>query len=511
MSSRTSLGVLLISYAAGASVHVAAQEPAVIDDLPGLGGAEATYIKASNAGAYERFGEAVAVSADGTTLAIAALQEDSGATGIGGDLDDFSAPNAGAVYIFTRSGSGWSQQAYLKASNTDASDRFGYSLALSDGGNTLAVGAMSEDSAATGVDGDQENDSLDNAGAVYIFTRQGGTWSQQAYIKASNTGGVDDGDQFGHDVALDATGDTLAVGAISEDSAGRGINGDQSDDSAAQSGAAYVFSRDGATWSQQAYLKPRAGTGHWDIQGVLFGYSVNFDASGDTLAVGAYNEDVNRGAIYVFTRSGETWTETARLTASNAEIGDALGTDVAVSADGNTIAAGAFDEDSALVGSPDAALGASDQPTDRAVGAVYVFERDDAGWSQAAFVKPTHASANQHFGWTLSLSADGDSLLVGAHFEDSAARGVNGDQLDASAIDAGSAYLYRRDGSTWAPIAYLKASNTAEFAEFGMAVAIDGDGDTLVIGAPREESGARGIGGEQEDNSAPESGAVYVY
>lgn len=512
MSSRISLGVLLISCTAGAFIRVEAQQPAAIDDLPGLGtAAAATYIKASNAGAYERFGEAVALSDDGGTLVVAAVQEDSAATGLGGDPDDFAAPNAGAVYVFTRSGNGWSQQAYLKASNTDASDRFGYSLALSNDGNTLAVGAMSEDSAATGINGDQDDDTLDNAGAVYVFTRQGGEWSQQAYIKASNTGGVEDGDQFGHDVALSADGNSLAVGAISEDSAARGVNGDQDDDAAAQSGAVYVFTRDGTTWSQQVYLKPREGTAHWDIQGVLFGYSVGFDASGNTLAVGAYNEDVNRGSIYVFTRSGGRWTEVARLTASNAEIGDALGTDVAVSADGDTIVGGAFDEDSALVGIQSPGLGNADQPTDLAVGAVHVFERNDGGWSEAALIKPTHALANQHFGWALALSADGESLLVGAHFEDGAARGINGDQLDASAEDAGSAYLYRRDGATWAPVAYLKASNTRAFAEFGTAVAIDADGATLVIGAPREASGARGIGGEQEDDSAPESGAVYVY
>jgi len=511
------LSVLLVCAFVGPVSSVEAQEPIttfrVISDLPGLardpGGL--VYIKASNAGAYERFGESIALSADGGTLAVGAVFEDSGATGVGGDQDDFSAPNAGAVYVFTRTGDGWSQQAYIKASNTDATDRFGYSVALSDDGDTLAVGAMSEDSATTRIDGDQDDDTLDNAGAVYVFVRRGADWSQQAYVKASNTGGLREGDQFGHDVALSGDGDTLAVGAISEDSASGGVNGEQDDDSASESGAVYVYSRDGMTWTQRAYLKPRVQTLAEDISGVLFGYSVGLDEGGDTLAVGAYNEDVNRGSIYVFERNGGEWAYETRLTASNAEIGDALGTDLAISADGNTIVGGAFDEDSSLVGLSSADQGNDDQPTDDAVGAVYVFERGDGEWSQRAFIKPTHADANQHFGWALALSADGTTLLVGAHFEDGAARGINGDQRDASAEDAGAAYVYRRSGTGWTPVAYVKASNTREYAEFATSVSLNRDGSVLAIGAPREASAATGIGAAQEDDSAPESGAVYVY
>src|SRR5581483_1146048 len=96
----------------------------------------------------------------------------------------------GAVYVFTRSGGTWSQQAYLKASNTGVSDYFGYSVSLS--GDTLAVGAPGESSNATGVNGDQLNDSAENSGAVYVFTRSSGTWSQQAYLKASNTEAFDE-------------------------------------------------------------------------------------------------------------------------------------------------------------------------------------------------------------------------------------------------------------------------------------------------------------------------------
>ena len=194
-----------------------------------------------------------------------------------GSQSDNSAIDSGAVYVFTRSGTTWSQQAYLKASNTDAQDNFGYSVSLS--GDTLAVGASYESSNATDVNGIQSDNSASGSGAVYIFTRSGRTWSQQAYLKASNT---DVSDDFGDSVSL--SGDTLAVGAPDESSSATGVNGSQSDNSAINSGAVYIFTRSGRTWSQQAYLKA-SNTGRSD----LFGDSVSL--SGDTLAVGARFED----------------------------------------------------------------------------------------------------------------------------------------------------------------------------------------------------------------------------
>ena len=195
-----------------------------------------------------------------------------------------SASNFGAVYVFTSDAAAASaQQAYIKASNTDAEDFFGNALALS--GDTLAVGAGGEASAATGIDGDQSDNSASQAGAAYVFTRDAaGVWSQQAYIKASNT---DADDFFGDALAL--SGDTLVVGAVGEASAATGIDGDQSDNTAARgffngAGAAYVFTRDAAgVWSQQAYIKASNTDG---IDG--FGNSVAL--SGDTLVVGAAGE-----------------------------------------------------------------------------------------------------------------------------------------------------------------------------------------------------------------------------
>ncbi len=216
--------------------------PLTID--PSLG--QQAYLKASNTGAEDLFGYDVAISGD--TVVVGSQNEDSNATGINGDQSSNSRVNSGAVYVFTRSGTAWSQQAYLKASNTGGGDIFGYSVAIS--GDTLVVGALNEDSDATGINGNQNNNRASRAGAAYVFTRSGAVWSQQAYLKASNT---DADDCFGWYVAI--SGNTVVVGADVEDGGATGINGDQSDNSAFNAGAAYVFTRSGAVWSQQAYLK----------------------------------------------------------------------------------------------------------------------------------------------------------------------------------------------------------------------------------------------------------------
>jgi hypothetical protein len=160
--------------------------------------------------------------------------EASGAKGVNGDQADNSAPNAGAVYVFTRTGGIWSQQAYLKASNAGADKNFGGSVAIV--GDIVAVGSRLEDSDAIGINGNQENNTAPDSGAVYLFARSGGIWTQQAYLKASNS---NVGDQFGVSVAL--SGKTLVVGADHEQSNATGVDGTQADNSAQNSGAAYVF------------------------------------------------------------------------------------------------------------------------------------------------------------------------------------------------------------------------------------------------------------------------------
>ena len=504
-------------------------QPTLGDDSEAL--RQIAYIKASNAGPGDQFGvggtllgDAVALSADGRTLAIGAPYESSGATGVDGDQADESAYGAGAAYVFIRDGEDWQQQAYVKASNAGFTDNFGFFVALSGDGSTMAVSARFEASSSTGVNSVQDDDSIPQAGAVYVFGRDGGTWSQQAYIKASNTGEagrgneLGDGDQFGFSLTLSADGNTMAVGAITEDSAAPGIDGDQSDNSAMSAGAVYLYSRSGTDWTQQAYVKPTNPGG-----GDLFGYSVALTADGDMLAVGAFdedgspagtnevqNDDINgTGAVYVFTRAGSAWTQTAYLKASNGEQSDSLGVAVAISDNGNTLVSAALDEDGATTG-----IGSTPVPdleTNTSTGAVYVFVRDAEGWSEQAYIKASNTGRDDWFGSRLALSGDGGTLAVGAQLEDSGARGVNADQDDDTAQEAGAVYLFIRDGTAWSQNAYAKASNTEAFDEFGSSMALSRDGSLLAVGARGEDSAATGANADQNDNSGFESGAVYIF
>ncbi len=492
---------------------------------------QTAYIKSPNTGFGDEFGgggtllgNAVALSADGATLAIGAPYESSGSGGIDGDQEDESVYGAGAVYVYVRDDGDWRQQAYVKAANPGLTDNFGYMIALSGDGDTMAVAAPYEASAATGIDGDQNDDSIPQAGAVYVFSRSGDAWAQQAYVKASNTGeaGVGnelgDGDQFGFGLALSADGNTLAVGAISEDSGATGADADQSDNSALSAGAVYLYSRSGNSWAQQAYIKssnPGAGD--------LFGYSVALSADGGVLAATAYDEDgslagtnevqddevFGTGALYIFSRDGGDWTQQAYLKPSNSERNDAFGVAVAISADGRTVVGTALDEDGMTTG-----INSTPQPDmeiNLSTGAVYLYTRDDAGWSEQAYIKASNTGPNDTFGARLALSADGGTLAVGAQLEDSAGQGVDAIQDDDSAQEAGAVYLFTREGSSWTQSAYVKGSNTEAYDEFGSSIALNGDGTLMAIGARGEDSGAAGLNAGQDDNSAFESGAVYLF
>jgi hypothetical protein len=444
-----------------------AQYPITIDPT-----AQQAYLKASNTDQDDKFGFSVAISGD--TIVVGAIAENN------------SPGSVGAAYVFTRSAGAWSQQAYLKASNSGGNDNFGWSVAIS--GDTVVVGAVGEESNATGVNGVPSNNDAPGSGAAYIFTRSAGVWSQQAFLKASNTGATD---QFGISVAV--SGDTVVVGAQREDSNATGVNGDQANDNANNSGAAYVFTRSAGVWAQQAYLKA-SNTG-----ADLFGFSVAI--SGDSIVVGAYQEASNAtgvngdqandfssgsGAAYVFTRSSGTWTQQAYLKASNTGDGHQFGYSVGIS--GDTIVVGAIGESFNS-------------------GAAYVFNRSAGVWAQQAYLKASNTENFDRFGCSVGIS--GDSIVVGAFEEDSNATSVNGDQANNSAFNSGAAYVFTRSAGVWAQQAYLKASNTGISDSFGYSVAISGD--SVVVGANLEDSNATGVNGDQANSNADASGAAYVF
>ena len=388
------------------------------------------YLKASNTGAGDNFGYSVAISGD--TVVVGAQNEASNATGVNGTQSDNSASSSGAAYVFVRSSGLWTQQAYLKASNTGAGDNFGYSVAIS--GDTVVAGAYFEGSNATGVNGSQSDNSATRAGAAYVFVRSSGTWSQQAYLKASNT---EANDFFGRSVSI--SGDTVVVGANRESSNATGVNGTESNNSAASSGAAYVFVRSSGTWSQQAYLKASNAEAYDQ-----FGWSVAI--SGDTVVVGALGEAGDAtggqsnnsasyaGAAHVFVRSSGTWTQQAYLKASNAEANDYFSYSVAIS--GDTVVAGAYQEASNATG----VNGSQSDNSTFLAGAAYVFVRSSGTWTQQAYLKASNTAEFDYFGQSVAIS--GDTVVVGATEEASNATGVNGSQSDNSAGGSGAAYVF---------------------------------------------------------------------
>jgi hypothetical protein len=399
-----------------------------------------SYIKASNARAQAFFGSSVALSQDGQTLVVAASGDSSNATTINGNGSDTSMPNAGAVYVYfphPRIPNEWLQAAYIKASNTRANAFFGGSIALS--GDTLAVGAIGESSAAKLVNGNGADTSAPSAGAAYIYKRSSGGWAQEAYIKASNTSA---GAEFGS-VAL--SGDTLAVGAMLESSNATLVNGNETDTSMPESGAVYVYTRTAGVWTKQAYVKAsntRAGA--------LFGCALAL--SGDTLAVGSFGESsaatgINgkeadasapyAGAVYVYGRTAGVWAKQAYIKASNVRTGAPgvqFGRALALSQAALVVGAGADPSGARLIG------GDVNDVSAPGSGAAYVFTQAASSWTQLAYVKASNTRARMFFGASVALSAS--NVVVGATGESSSATLLNGNQNDTNAANAGAVYVY---------------------------------------------------------------------
>jgi len=327
----------------------------------GTNWAEQAVLRPSNQGGY--FGGAVGVSSN--VIVIGAYRESSNGTGVDGSQTTYTSMQSGAAYVFVGNGAFWAQRAYLKASNPQAFDWFGYSVAVwsSESSAVVVVGAPEEDSNATGVNGNQNNNNGFSSGAVYAFDSSFFVnWTQRAYLKASNTGLSDN---FGHSVAL--YDEMLVVGAPYEDSNATGVNGDQANNDASDSGAAYVFFRTGTSYFPQGYLK---ASNPEEDDGFGRSVAVSDDADGDsatyTIVVGARDEDsdgtqgnnnaFNSGAAYVFARStGGDWNPQAYLKASNPgggfeafELADGFGSSVGIS--GKTVVIGAPGEASNATG-----------------------------------------------------------------------------------------------------------------------------------------------------------------
>ncbi len=301
---------------------------------------------------------------------------------IGAQGDDDNGVNSGAVYVFERGETGWNEAVQLLADDGDAGDGFGKVVSLS--GETALVGAPAHDGEGTHV------------GAAYAFVSKDGRWIEQARLLPSDGMMVDN---FGWAVAL--SGDTALVGAPS------------TDDNGSESGSVYVFQRLGSVWIESAKLVPADGSA-----GDFFGISLAF--SGDTAVVGAYRDDDNgadSGSAYIFVKERGTWTEKAKLVASDGASGDYFGTSVSIS-DGVALIGAVFDDE--------------DGPLS---GAAYVFEIREGAWVEWIKIRPEDGSGDKLFGFSVAI--DAHTALVGAAGDDE-----NGEH-------SGSVYLFERRGGRW--------------------------------------------------------------
>jgi len=371
---------------------------------------------ASDGTAGDTFGVSVATSGDIVVVGASAAD-------IGSNQD------AGAVYVFEQSGDNWTEQAKLLPSDSASSQRFGVSLAIS--GNTLAIGAYTDSQKAS------------MGGAVYIFERSGDSWVEKQKLMASDGTAAQ---LFGYSVGI--SGNRMVVGAAGDSTMG------------SFAGAAYVFELSGDSWAEKQKLTASDGAASdW------FGCSAGI--SGDTVVIGALNDDSYAGSAYVFERGSDNWTEKQKLTASDAAKNYFFGDSTAIS------------EDTIVIGSKGNAT------IDGNAGAAYVFARESDSWAEKQKLLASDGAESDSFGYSVAISES--ALVIGAV----------GDSDNGK--NSGSAYIFELDteGKEWAQLAKLLAGDGATDDYFGWSVGTEEN--TVVAGAL------------YNDENGVDAGAAYVY
>jgi hypothetical protein len=346
---------------------------------------------------------------------------------VGARLHSSPSQYAGAAYVYVRSGTSWSQQAKLQASDAATYNFFGEDVALDSDGDTAIVGASSEDT------------TYSDSGAAYIFVRSGTSWSQQAKLKPTDLAASD---QAGYKVAISGDGNTAVVGAA------------YSDATYSDAGALYVYTRSGTSWTQQQKIQPS------DIAASdTFAFDVALSGDGDYLiASSLYDDDTfsSSGSAYIFVRSGSTWSQQAKLVASDPGSNDSYGYSVDIDSDGNT----------AIVGSS----------SESSQGAAYIYTRSGTSWSQQQKIVSSDIASNDNFGMGVSITNDGDTVMVGARLDD-----------DNSYTNSGSVYFFTRSGTSWSQVSKVTASDPSTGAFFGFSVSIS-DGNSAIAGATNKDA-----------------------
>jgi len=353
----------------GASGHKSNQGAAYVFTKSGSTWSQVQELTSSDGAANDYFGGSTTISSDGSTIVIGARGHNS---------------NQGAAYVFTKSGSTWSQTQELTGSDGAVNDYFGGSTTISSDGSTIVIGA---DEHKVGSNASQ--------GTACVYTKSGSTWSQVQELTSSD-GAADD--LFGISTTISSDGSTIVVGA----------NGHKVGSNASQ-GAAYVFTKSGSTWSQVQELTSSDGAANDE-----FGISTTVSSNSSTIVIGAFGPDIYAGAAYVFTKSGSIWSQTQEC--------DGLGSDTfsyetTISSDSSTIIVGA--------------------PLQNSIGAAFVYTKSGSTWSQVQELTSSDGAANDNFGLA-AVSNTGSTIVIGA----------GGHQVGSNASQ-GTAYVFTKSGSTW--------------------------------------------------------------
>ena len=399
-----------------------------------------TDITGQTIGADDRFGSAVAVSGDGSTLAVSAPRDDDA----GGD--------DGAIYIFKKNLLG---QWYQHQKNTEVSliDYLGpdSAIAMSRDGSTIVAGSRLTNPGGIG-----------DAGAAYIYKLVGGSYVYQQEISASDKAVSD---HFGRSVAISSDGTTIIVGS------------NQDDDGASTQGSAYIFDWNGSTWSQtQKFVQSDT------LANSEFGWSVAMSDDGTVAAIGAAYHDnpggtavINGGAVYIFTKSGGTWSQTQKMYASDyiTQANQALGYNISMAGDGSMVVAGALYNDTTVQDS----------------GAAYVFVKSGGVWpvTETQILKTSDAATSDTGGWSVSTSQNGDRIIYGAPYDDD------------NQGNSGSIYIFDRSNGTWTQTKKYANHASSGATYFGKATAVSSDGMVYIVGT------------EEADPVGANSGQIRIF
>ena len=392
--------------------------------------------------AGDYFGYSVSLSGDGKVAAVAAPWDDDGGA------------NSGAAFVFVQNSMGeWNKVQKLRASDGVANDYFGSGgvtyihlrgISVSGDGSIIVVGANYAHAPAA------------DSGAAYIFEKTGSTWTQFQKIVASDGAASD---YFGSSVCVSRDGSTIAIGTPYDD-----------DNSAEASGSVYMFEKVGGNWTQVQKLT----AGDPIVDAHLSSSGVQLTDDGTTLLVGAHAPSVE--AAYIFDKAANgTWSQTQKIQASNTESGDQFASSIDISGDGTVICCGAINEDT----------GATNK------GAAYIFVKSAAGaWSQTEtqFIQASDGTTSDSFGLGVSVSQNGDRILVGSHLD------------DTGEGDSGSMYIFDRTNGVWTQTNHLYPGHATGPGGYGMSSAISDDGKVYMVGSPYDET----AGGT-------DNGAVFVY